>query len=70
MSDSDEAPLLSQQQTIHQQDQALDDLATIIRRQRDIGITIGNEVDDQNGKFTFKLYFLKPLQLLSTISRT
>ncbi|CBY24816.1 unnamed protein product [Oikopleura dioica] len=48
MSDSDEAPLLSQQQAINQQDQALDDLATIIRRQRDIGITIGNEVDDQN----------------------
>ena len=51
MSDSDEAPLLSQQQTIEQQDRALDDLASIIRRQRDIGITIGNEVDDQNGKF-------------------
>jgi len=48
MSDSDSAPLLSQQETIQQQDQALDDLAAIIRRQRDIGITIGNEVDDQN----------------------
>ena len=53
MSDSDEAPLLSEQQTIQQQDQALDDLAAIIRRQRDIGISIGNEVDDQNG-----LYFV------------
>ena len=55
MSDSDSAPLLSQQETIQQQDQALDDLAAIIRRQRDIGITIGNEVDDQNSKSSFLL---------------
>merc|ERR1712130_806454 len=30
------------------QDQGLDDLAKIIRRQREIGITIGTEVDQQN----------------------
>ena len=34
---------------IQAQDRGLDDLASIIRRQRDIGIIIGNEVDEQNG---------------------
>jgi hypothetical protein len=52
MSDSDQEPLLSQQE-IHRQDQGLDDLAKIIRRQREIGITIGTEVDQQNGKLHF-----------------
>lgn len=49
MDDSDVEPLLSHQQVIARQDQGLDDLAKIIRRQREIGITIGTEVDQQNG---------------------
>ena len=49
MSDSDDAPLLSRQELVAQQDRGLDDLAAIIRRQREIGIVIGNEVDEQNG---------------------
>ena len=36
-------------EVIAAQDRGLDDLAAIIRRQRDIGIVIGNEVDEQNG---------------------
>lgn len=50
MSDSDDAPLLSRQELVAQQDRGLDDLAAIIRRQREIGIVIGNEVDEQNGE--------------------
>ena len=49
LNDSDEEPLLSRQEMIQAQDRGLDDLAQIIRRQRDIGIIIGNEVDEQNG---------------------
>ena len=49
LNDSDEEPLLSRQEMIQAQDRGLDDLASIIRRQRDIGIIIGNEVDEQNG---------------------
>ena len=49
LNDSDEGPLLSRQEMIQAQDRGLDDLASIIRRQRDIGIIIGNEVDEQNG---------------------
>merc|ERR1712137_479181 len=48
LNDSDEEPLLSRQEMIQAQDRGLDDLAQIIRRQRDIGIIIGNEVDEQN----------------------
>jgi len=48
LNDSDEEPLLSRQEMIQAQDRGLDDLASIIRRQRDIGIIIGNEVDEQN----------------------
>merc|ERR1712110_936323 len=48
MEDSDVEPLLSHQEVISRQDQGLDDLAKIIRRQRDTGITIGTEVDQQN----------------------
>lgn len=48
LNDSDEEPLLSRQEMVQAQDRGLDDLASIIRRQRDIGIIIGNEVDEQN----------------------
>ena len=47
----DEAPLLSRQEQIAAQDRGLDDLASIIRRQRELGIMIGNEVEEQNGSF-------------------
>ena len=58
MEDSDVEPLLSHQEVIARQDQGLDDLARIIRRQRDIGITIGTEVDQQNGKYICELFFI------------
>ena len=47
----DEAPLLTRQEQIAAQDRGLDDLASIIRRQRELGIMIGNEVEEQNGSF-------------------
>ena len=49
MNEPDDEPLLGHQEVIARQDQGLDDLAKIIRRQREIGITIGTEVDQQNG---------------------
>lgn len=49
MISDDDQPLLSHQEQIERQDQGLDDLAAIIRRQREIGITIGDEVEQQNG---------------------
>merc|ERR1712130_83702 len=48
MNEPDDEPLLGHQEVIARQDQGLDDLAKIIRRQREIGITIGTEVDQQN----------------------
>merc|ERR1711971_388429 len=48
MDSDDEAPLLSRQEQIAAQDRGLDDLASIIRRQREIGVMIGNEVEEQN----------------------
>ena len=49
MISDDDQPLLSHQEQIERQDQGLDDLAAIIRRHREIGITIGDEVEQQNG---------------------
>ena len=51
MDSDDEAPLLSRQEQVNAQDRGLDDLAAIIRRQREIGVMIGNEVEEQNGSF-------------------
>ena len=51
MDTDDEAPLLTRQEQINAQDRGLDDLAAIIRRQREIGVMIGNEVEEQNGSF-------------------
>merc|ERR1712168_616515 len=48
MDSDDEAPLLTRQEQINAQDRGLDDLAAIIRRQREIGVMIGNEVEEQN----------------------
>ena len=58
MISDDDQPLLSHQEQIERQDQGLDDLAAIIRRQREIGITIGNEVDQQNGIRNIFIRFL------------
>ena len=57
MISDDDQPLLSHQEQIERQDQGLDDLAAIIRRQREIGITIGNEVDQQNGNIKIFIRF-------------
>ena len=51
MNYSDDEPLLSRQEQVAAQDRGLDDLASIIRRQRELGIMIGNEVEEQNGSF-------------------
>ena len=58
MISDDDQPLLSHQEQIERQDQGLDDLAAIIRRQREIGITIGNEVDQQNGIINIYAHYL------------
>ena len=77
MISDDDQPLLSHQEQIERQDQGLDDLAAIIRRQREIGITIGNEVDQQNGilnsqhsKYTlFRLSLFSDFGVFLTIFR-
>jgi regulator of vacuolar morphogenesis len=40
--------LTLQKKTMSQQDESLDVLADIIKRQKEIGMTIGNELDLQN----------------------
>ena len=45
----DDEMLLTHQDIMRQQDENLDLLSDVISRQREIGISIANEVDDQNG---------------------